>query len=127
MSTQSTRKTRQRDAIRAAFDRADRPLTIAEVLTAASKRVDGLGIATVYRAVNALIEDDWIAPVEIPGAPTRYERSEKGHHHHFRCENCDRVFDIGGCLENLRTLAPPKFTITSHDVTLYGRCANCAR
>jgi len=28
----------------------------------------------------------------------------KGHHHHFQCERCDRVFDISGCLDNLRRL-----------------------
>ncbi|MFY9719632.1 MAG: transcriptional repressor [Candidatus Cybelea sp.] len=121
------RKSKRRDALVEVLERAERPLSIGELLEAASKRIDGLGIATVYRAVGALLEDGRIEAVEIPGEPTRYERADKGHHHHFQCEKCDRVFDVAGCLENLRKLAPPKFRVREHAVTLYGLCAACAR
>ena len=127
VTTQPNRKTKQRDALREVLERADRPLSIPELLEAASKRVDGLGVATVYRAVGALLQDGWIEAVEIPGEPARYERSNKEHHHHFQCQRCDRVFDIAGCMENLRKLVPPKFRINAHSVTLYGVCANCGQ
>jgi len=105
---------------------AERPLSVDELLRAASRRVNGLGVATVYRAVGALLDEGWIEPVEIPGEPARYERSDKGHHHHFQCEKCDRAFDVAGCLDNLRKLAPPSFRVKQHSVTLYGLCAACA-
>jgi Fur family transcriptional regulator, ferric uptake regulator len=127
VAIQSSRKTKQRDALRDALARAERPLSIGELLETASKRVDGLGVATVYRTVSALLDDGWIEAVEIPGEPVRYERSDKEHHHHFQCEKCDRVFDIAGCIDNLRKWAPPKFRIRTHAVTLYGLCAACAR
>jgi Fur family ferric uptake transcriptional regulator len=127
VTNQSNRKTKQRDALREVFERADRPLSIAELLEGASRRVDGLGVATVYRAVSALLDEGWIQAVEIPGEAPRYERSDKEHHHHFQCEKCDRVFDIAGCMDNLRKLVPPKFRIRTHDVTLYGLCASCSR
>lgn len=126
MVTQPSRKTKQRDALRAVLESAERPLSIDELLKGASRRVGGLGVATVYRAVSALLDEGWIAAVEIPGEPVRYERSDKAHHHHFQCEKCDRVFDVAGCLENLRRLAPPKFRVREHAVTLYGLCAACA-
>jgi Fur family ferric uptake transcriptional regulator len=119
------RKTKQRDAVRAILTNAERPLSVEELFKAASRRVDGLGVATVYRAVGALLDEGWIVAVEIPGEPTRYERSDIGHHHHFQCEKCDRAFDIAGCLDNLRTLVPPRFRIKQHSVTLYGLCATC--
>lgn len=122
-----SRKTKQRDALQEVFERTQRPLSVGELLDAAGKHVDGLGVATVYRAVGALLESGWINSVDIPGEPTRYERSNKGHHHHFQCEKCDRLFDIAGCLENLRRLAPPKFRVREHAVTLYGLCAACSR
>ncbi len=125
--SESGRKTRQRDALWETIERAERPLSVAELLEGASRRAEGLGVATVYRAVGALLEAGAIEPVEIPGEPTRYERSDKGHHHHFQCEKCDRVFDIAGCLDNVRKLAPPKFRVKEHAVTLYGLCAGCAR
>lgn len=126
MTIQPNRKTRQRDALREVFERAERPLSIAELLERASKSVDGLGVATVYRAVGALLDEGWIEAVAIAGEAARYERSDKAHHHHFQCEKCDRVFDIAGCMDNLRKLVPPKFRIRTHDVTLYGLCASCA-
>jgi Fur family ferric uptake transcriptional regulator len=112
--------------VRAVLAAAERPLSIDELLKAASRRVDGLGVATVYRAVALLLDDGWIEAVEIPGEPARYERSDKGHHHHFQCEKCDRAFDINGCLDNLRKIAPPKFRVKEHSLTLYGLCAACA-
>ncbi|HEY2473889.1 MAG TPA: transcriptional repressor [Candidatus Cybelea sp.] len=122
-----SRKTKQRDALEEVFNQSDRPLSVGEILEAASKRVDGLGVATVYRAIGALLAAGAIEAVELPGEPTRYERSDKGHHHHFQCERCERVFDIAGCLDNLRKLVPPKFRVREHAVTLYGVCATCAR
>lgn len=120
------RKTKQRDALAEVLNASDRPLSIDEMLEAASAKVDGLGVATVYRTVGALLDAGSIDAVEIPGEPTRYERANKGHHHHFRCERCERVFDIAGCLESVRKLAPPKFRVKDHAVTLYGLCAACA-
>lgn len=126
MASQTNRKTKQRDALREVLDRAERPLSVAELLEAASKRVDGLGVATVYRTVSSMLSDGVLEAVVIPGEPVRYERANKGHHHHFQCEKCERLFDIEGCMENLRKLVPPKFRIKAHDVTLYGLCAKCA-
>jgi Fur family transcriptional regulator, ferric uptake regulator len=123
----STRRTKQRNALKEILEQSERPLSVDELFAAAAKRVDGLGIATVYRAVGALLGAGRIAAVEIPGEPTRYERSDKGHHHHFQCERCDRVFDVAGCLENLRKLAPPRFRVREHALTLYGLCPACAR
>jgi|SRR5580700_3687708 Fur family ferric uptake transcriptional regulator len=125
--SERSRKTKQRSALHAIFEQAGRPLSVGELHEAAAKRVHGLGIATVYRAVGAMLDAGEIAAVEIPGEPARYERANTEHHHHFRCERCDRVFDIAGCLDNLRKLVPPKFRVTEHDVTLYGLCAGCAR
>ncbi len=124
---EQSRRTKQREALQAVLEGAERPLSIGELLDAASRRVDGLGVATVYRAIRSLLDAGWIDAVDIPGEPTRYERSDKGHHHHFQCEKCERVFDVAGCLENLRKLVPPRFRVSDHAVTFYGLCASCAR
>lgn len=126
ISTAHLRKTKQRSAIREVLERAERPLSVAEVLSEAAALVDGLGIATVYRSLATLQDEGWLESVEIAGEPTRYERTGKGHHHHFRCEGCARVFDIEGCAVDVRGLVPPNFRLNSHVVTLYGRCAGCA-
>lgn len=119
------RKTRQRHAIRRAFEAADRPLTPGEVLEVAQDVVPGLGIATVYRAIRDLQVEGWLAPVELPGEPARYERAHLEHHHHFRCRACNRVFEVHGCPQNVAGLAPSGFEVESHEVVLYGRCDRC--
>lgn len=120
------RNTRQRDAIRQVFEETPRPLGPFEILEGARTRVSGLGIATVYRAINSLVESGWLVTVELPGEAPRYERAGAAHHHHFRCRECARVFEIHGCPGDLRELTPPGFQLEAHDVTLYGRCARCA-
>jgi Fur family transcriptional regulator, ferric uptake regulator len=120
------RNTRQRSAIRDAIALAERPLLPQEVLDAAQAAVPGLGIATVYRNLKALVDDGELRTVSLPGENPRYELSGQLHHHHFQCRQCQRVFDVHACPGDLGRLAPPGFTVEDHDLTLYGRCKDCA-
>ena len=122
-----SRNTRQNQAIRRAFDEEGRPLSPAEVLAFAEREVPGLGIATVYRVLKRLVEDDALIAVHLPGEPPRYEnrRAADDHHHHFRCEGCGKVFGVPGCPEGLAALTPPGFRLSGHDLVLYGECGSC--
>ena len=119
------RSTRQRTAIRDALDAAQRPLLPQEVLAAARAVVPGLGIATVYRNLKALLDDGAVKLVALPGENPRYETVGHGHHHHFQCTACSRVFDVHACPGDLSRLAPAGFTVEDHELTLYGRCRDC--
>jgi len=69
------RSTKQRDAIRSAFDRGhdqSRLLSPAEVLEIAGKEVPNLGIATVYRNIKTMLEKGEIVAVVLPGQADRY-------------------------------------------------------
>ncbi len=120
-----TRNTRQKDAIREAFATAGRPLSHDEALQLAQQRVDGLSIATVYRNINLLLDEKWLAPVEVPGDTTRYEVSGKGHHHHFQCNRCGKLFDLKGCGVEMKTIIPNGFRTTGHEFFVYGLCNAC--
>lgn len=85
-----------------------------------------LGISTVYRTIAALVASGWLTPVNLPGESARYERAGAGHHHHFRCRVCERVFEIHACPGDMNQLAPPGFKLEDHEVVLYGRCGVCA-
>ncbi len=122
------RDTSQRRAIRRALDEAGRPLGALEVLEASKAFAPGLGIATVYRNVKSLLEDGVVAEVHLPGEPPRYESAGKDHHHHFRCERCEKVYELGGaCLPDLKASLPKGFRATAHEVLVHGVCAACAR
>jgi Fur family ferric uptake transcriptional regulator len=120
------RSTRQRTAIHAAIVAAKRPLLPQEILALAQEAVKGLGIATVYRNIKALVDGGEIQTVNLPGDSPRYESSAQSHHHHFQCRQCSQVFDVHDCPGDLRSLAPQGFIVDGHELTLYGRCADCA-
>ena len=120
-----SRNTRQKAAIREAFLQADRPLSPEEVLTAAQAEVEGLSIATVYRNIGSLLENDWLTAVSMPGETLRYEVAGKAHHHHFRCNGCGKVFELQGCDLTLKPKLPRGFRVTSHEFFLFGQCADC--
>jgi Fur family ferric uptake transcriptional regulator len=122
-ATASLRDTRQKRAIRHVLEHADRPLSPEEIHDAARTHSAGLGIATVYRSVKALLDERWLRLVEVPGKPVLYERSGKSHHHHFVCDACARVYELEGC--GVTAQLPRGFRARDHDVTIFGTCGAC--
>lgn len=119
------RTTRQKRAIRSAFESEGRPLSTNEAFEAAQSVIDGLGIATVYRSIRSLLDDGWLTPIDVPGKGILYELAGKEHHHHFSCTTCHRVFELDGCEADVVVPLPRGFHAIGHDVTIFGRCASC--
>jgi Fur family ferric uptake transcriptional regulator len=119
------RHTRQRAALSEVFRDAGRPLSAGEARRLAARRVRGIGMATVYRNIKRLLADRVLATVDLPGDAPRYEMRREGHHHHFRCRRCDRVFDVDGCSPSLRRGLPKGFLVHGDAVVLYGTCREC--
>lgn len=119
------RNTKQKEAIRAAFLEADRPLSPEETFASAKANVEGISLATVYRNINTLLSDKWLVPVEVPGQSTRYEVAGKGHHHHFHCNSCGKLFELDGCEVQSKPRLPRGFVSTGHELFVYGRCSEC--
>jgi Fur family ferric uptake transcriptional regulator len=90
------------------------------------KEVPTIGLATVYRFLKSLTKDGNVVSVEIPRQPPRYERADKGHHHHFLCRVCGEVFELEKCLDGIKKMAPPRFCVEDHEIILYGSCDHCA-
>jgi Fur family transcriptional regulator, ferric uptake regulator len=125
------RQTRSREAVFGAIRSAKGPLTIPEIHAQAGKGAGRgkPGIATVYRTINLLLENDLIRAVVMPTGETRYESKEAGghHHHHFKCDKCGKVFDLDFCPVGFPegTQVPGGFRIDSHEVTFFGLCPEC--
>ena len=119
------RKTQQREAIRQVLIEGARPLSPQEVLERGQQLVPGLGIATVYRTLKSLVDDAWLRIVELPGAAPRYELAGKGHHHHFHCRGCDRLYEVDNCPGKFSAMTPAGFSLEAHDLILYGLCRDC--
>jgi len=84
-------------------------------------------MATVYRNLKSLVDDGALKIVTLPGEGARYEATSvaEHHHHHFQCTNCQRVFDVHACPGDIDHMAPKGFSVERHELTLYGRCADC--
>lgn len=121
------RNTRQKSAILHAIEHAQRPLSPQEILLDASKEVSQLGMATVYRNLKLLVDEGSLKVVTLPGESARYESTSAAghHHHHFQCTSCQRVFDVHACPGDIEHMAPKGFSVERHELTLYGRCADC--
>jgi Fur family ferric uptake transcriptional regulator len=123
----AARNTRQRDAVVAALQEANAPVSAKQILTLASKHAEGMGLATVYRTLKLLIDAGEAQAVDIPGLTPLFELTGKGHHHHFVCTACERVFELeGACCMHFDDLAPKGFVTQAHELSLYGLCDACS-
>lgn len=96
-----------------------------------------VGRATVYRTVELLLEDGWIARVHWSATGTSilagehaYVPVEPGHKHHMICQNCGTVITFEGCHldEILGGLAQRlNFRVDGHWLEIYGLCQQCQR
>lgn len=118
------KNTKQRQIIADVLAKAGRPLTTNEIWQQSLQRIPSLGVATVYREISRLVEAQELTPVLISNDPPRYETC-RNHHHHFRCNCCERVYELQGCPGGINKLLPESFTTTGHDLTVFGVCRSC--
>lgn len=122
------RQTQQREVILSVLEAAAGPLSVEQILERARHVVPGLGVATVYRSLKLFSEQGRVVAVELPGEQVHYEPAGRGHHHHFRCLDCDRWFELSTCVvPHLDGMTLREgYVIEAHYLTLYGRCPTCA-
>ncbi|MBQ7487490.1 MAG: transcriptional repressor [Clostridia bacterium] len=97
-------------------------LTAEEILG----KVDDVGRATVYRALDRLCEEGLINRLSLEGGTSVYEYVREPHMH-FMCRQCGRICDISGdpaaILE--QTMRKSVHIVQKMDVTVYGICRDC--
>jgi len=119
------RNTTQRFAIEQVFQQNERPLSIDEILAYGREYVESLNQATVYRNLRLLVEEGLLKRITHPALGTLYERTDRGHHHHFHCRECNRAFELPGCVLKEDKSAPDGFVVEHHEVFLFGVCPSC--
>jgi Fur family transcriptional regulator, ferric uptake regulator len=126
----SPRLTRQRGAVQAVFGELDRFRSAQDIharLRAAGERI---GLATVYRAVAALVAAGDLDALRTDRGETLYRRCSAGHHHHLVCRGCGRAVEVAGPVVESwagRVAAEHGFADVSHTLEIVGTCADCAR
>ena len=89
-----------------------------------------VGIASVYRALEQLVELDLVQRVELGDGIARFEPShaDGDHHHHLVCDDCGKVepFSDPGLERALeQTASRLAYDMRGHEVVLHGHCDDC--
>lgn len=103
--------------------------SVEELREAAARTVPGIGLATAYRAVNAMLDTGYLASVGTRDGTALYAVCAGGaHHHHLVCTSCGAVAGIACPLDGglASTAHRAGYTLTAHEITLYGVCRACA-
>ena len=108
-------------------------LTAEEIFDLARQNYPEIGLATVYRALQVMVELHIIDKLKLDDGFARYELgrelgSEKHHHHHAICMGCKTVFSLEeDLLDDLEQDLMKRygFEVTDHEVKLYGYCQAC--
>lgn len=123
------RSTRQRAAIAGLLDRLDAFRSAQELHEELRKRGEDIGLATVYRTLQSLVDAGEIDVLRVDGGEAVYRRcARRQHHHHLVCRTCGRTVEIEvPTVEKWteRIATENGFTEITHTVEIFGTCQPC--
>ncbi len=111
-----------------------RHLTTEEIYEIVKTDCPEIGLATVYRTIQLLLELHLIDRINLDDGFIRYEigtenlNVSKHHHHHLICQGCGKVISFeDDLLEELEDniYHTTGFEVVDHEVKLYGYCKEC--
>ena len=121
------RLTRARRAVIETLVAAETPASVRDLHSAAG----AVDLVTVYRALHWLVEMGIARQVDAGNGGDRFELAgAETHTHHLHCQGCGRMFTVPICGIPDTTLSgihrEHGFTVTTHRLTFYGLCRDCA-
>ncbi|MBU0693591.1 MAG: transcriptional repressor [Candidatus Omnitrophica bacterium] len=132
------RLTIPREAILGVLSKTSKHLSAEDVYLAVHKAYPAIGLTTIYRTLDLLVQIGLVFKFDFGDGRARYELSEgpKGasHHHHLVCTGCGRVIDYTDFIdEEVELLNRTEkglskkfnFRITNHLIQFYGLCDRC--
>jgi Fur family ferric uptake transcriptional regulator len=93
------------------------------------ERGEGVGLATVYRALQALADDGLVDVLRTDVGEAAYRRCSPVHHHHLVCRSCGTTVEVADApVERwaARVAAEHGFADVEHQVEVFGTCRACA-
>ena len=120
--------TKPRRAVLDIIAKSERHLTPAEVYHKAKAKYPRLGLTTVYRTLDLLVEMGAIQRIHLAEGCHSYASAARAHGHHLVCSACGRAVEFADCdLEPLITALRAKtgYEIDAHVLELMGLCPDC--
>ena len=123
------RDTRQRRALREHLDATDSFASAQQVHDDLRAGGDKVGLATVYRTLQAMAEAGELDTLRTGDGETLFRKCGPRHNHHLVCRQCGRTVEVDGpSVERWASRAAEDhgFTDVTHVVELFGLCPTCA-
>jgi len=134
----SRRITVPRQVILDVLSEENKHLSAEDIFLKVHRVYPDIGLTTVYRTLNLLIQIGLVLKFDFGDGRARYElssgpRKEK-HHHHLVCIKCNRIIDYKDFIDEEEKLFKKtgkvlsekyNFEITDHLVRFYGLCEKC--
>jgi len=103
-------------------------LSPAEIYERGLRRYPRLGLVTVYRTLDILVEAGVLRRMHRDDGCHSYALVQAAHGHHLICSSCNQVVEFDGCdLDALfkRVARKTGFRIEGHWLEVFGRCPKC--
>ena len=123
------RPTRQRSAVLALLEDLDRFSSAQDLHALLRQRGEGVGLATVYRALQALVDDGRVDVLRSDDGESVYRRCSTDHHHHLVCRSCRRTVEVADPpVERwaAKMAAEHGFADVQHQLEVFGTCGPCS-
>lgn len=123
----TTQRNRSQKRILNLLHQLSSPLSAQQIYIELRQREQPLGLATVYRALEALKLEGAVQARTLPSGESLYESIEHDQHY-LTCLNCGQSFPVNQCpvhqLEKeLET--SHKFQVFYHSLEFFGLCRQC--
>jgi Fur family ferric uptake transcriptional regulator len=123
------RPSRQRSAVLALLDNQDAFRSAQDLHALLRQRGDSVGLATVYRALQALVDDGQVDVLRGADGEAAYRRCSPDHHHHLVCRSCGTTVEVADPpVERwaAQVAAAHGFADVQHQVEVFGTCSACS-
>lgn len=106
------------------LNHATAPEIMGWISHASGKKVS---LTSVYRALNQLVDDLQVKPLNFNDGQIRYElNNQRMHHHHLVCSQCERVQVLDSCpFEDMLLQLESTFRVHYHNFEVFGLCSSC--
>ena len=123
LKSNGLKATIQRTSILKAIESAGH-INIDDIYEAVKEQHPTLSLATIYKNIILMQQNNVIVEVPMNGEKSKYEL-KKDDHIHLICQSCGMIQDKHLTPQTEQTLVIENFQINNAQINLYGLCQSC--
>lgn len=123
----ASRKSKQKDSILRVVKETNSHPTAEWIYEEVRREIPNISLGTVYRNLKLLKQEGEISELCLAGTLSRFDGNVQNHYH-FRCEQCERIFDMDEPVNeeiDKRIIQKTGFKVSHHVLEFRGLCKDC--